>query len=410
MQYTINKIPAQIDVVVDLPASKSISNRLLMISALSGNKVNIENLSESDDTQTMKQLLHSGEKIKNAGHAGTTMRFLTAYYSQGNDEVILTGSERMKDRPIAELVNGLKNLGAEIDYLEKSGFPPLKIKGKKLHGGKISMHSGISSQYISAILMIAPFLEGGLELNLTGEMLSTSYIDMTIALMKQAGAVVDRKNNLIMVGSKSYNSCDLKVEPDWSSASYWFMIAGLHSNARILLHDLKEESLQGDSHISNMFGKLGVNCKFSSDGLYLSYSSQQPREFRYDFTNNPDMVQSFVPYCVARDIPFYFSGCKTLRIKETDRVSALYHELKKFGVEISYSEDGDTIWWDGLTRPDWLRKITISTYKDHRMALGMVPLCIKSGELSIDDPMVVTKSYPGFWDDFGNAGFTFMEG
>lgn len=405
MRCRITEIPKQIETQIILPSSKSISNRLLIISALSNGQVSLKNLSDSDDTKTMIDLLNSSQKTKDTGHAGTTMRFLTAFYSIGDQEVILTGSERMKNRPIGELVERLRDLGADIQYLEKEGFPPLKITGKKLAGGVLSIDSGISSQYISAILMIAPKFENGLKLKLTGDTISSSYIDMTISLMLESGARVSKEKNIIAVEAIPYHSNEITIESDWSSASYWFMIAGLNPISNILLYGLKRKSYQGDAQITAMFDSLGVSSTFSDEGLLLEHSDVKMKEFRYDFRENPDMVQSFIPYCVARDIPFYFSGCRTLRIKETDRVSALHKELMKFGVEIGNSEDGDMIWWDGKTKPDWSRRVTIETYKDHRMALGFAPLSIKAGEIIIQDPNVVSKSYPKFWDDLSKAGF-----
>lgn len=405
MKLYIQNTARSIRAMPELPSSKSISNRLLMISALSGNKIHPLNLSESDDTRTMISLLGSKDKIKDAGHAGTTMRFLTAYYASGNEEVILTGTERMKNRPIGKLVEALQELGANINYLEKEGYPPLKIEGKKLEGKQIKIDSGISSQYISALLMTGPYLKGGLELILEGDTISYSYIGMTISLMQEAGAIVEKENDLIRVKESPYTEKTLTAEADWSSASYWFMVAGLHPDAEIILKGLNKKSYQGDSHITAMFDNLGVRTAFTPEGLKLTGSEVSLKEFHYDFRNNPDMVQSFVPYCIAKNIPFYFSGCRSLRIKETDRVRALYNELSKFGVEISFSGDGDLIWWDGKTKPDWNRKVRIETYKDHRMALGLALLSIKSNQLLIEDPGVVSKSYPGYWEDLEKAGF-----
>ncbi|MGC9343540.1 MAG: 3-phosphoshikimate 1-carboxyvinyltransferase, partial [Bacteroidales bacterium] len=310
------------------------------------------------------------------------------------------------NRPIGELVKSLQSLGAEIEYLEKEGFPPLKIRGRKLKGGPLKIDSGISSQYISAILMIAPLFDEGLQLELTGDTISSSYIDMTIALMKESGAEVSKQGNQIRVSPKPYEQGTIEVEPDWSSASYWFMIAGLHPESNILLKGLKNQSYQGDAQITAMFDNLGISSEFNQNGLILRHSEIKMTTFRYDFRENPDMVQSFIPYCIARDIPFYFSGCRTLRIKETDRVSALHAELFKFGVQISFSEDGDMIWWDGKSKPDWNRDVTIETYKDHRMALGFAPLVIKARNMNIKDPGVVSKSYPNFWEDLRKAGFS----
>lgn len=405
MKISIENIPLTIKAHPQLPSSKSISNRLLMISALSGNKIRPGNLSDSDDTRIMIKLLQSKSKIKDAGHAGTTMRFLTAFYAAGNEEIILTGTERMKNRPIGKLVEALVELGASIDYLEKQGYPPLRIRGKKLEGKQIKVDSGISSQYISALLMIGPYLKGGLEIMLEGETISYSYIELTLSLMQEAGAILEKENNIIRVKESPYAEKTITAEADWSSASYWFMIAGIHPDAEIILQGLQKKSYQGDSHITALFDNLGVRSGFSEEGLKLTGSEFSLKEFHYDFRDNPDMVQSFIPYCIAKNIPFYFSGCRSLRIKETDRVKALYNELLKFGVEISFSDNGDLIWWDGKTKPDWNRDVRIVTYKDHRMALGLAPLSIKSNHLMIEDPEVVSKSYPGFWKDLEKAGF-----
>lgn len=408
MQYKFQNIPSRLDCEILLPSSKSVSNRLLIISALSGNRVKVKQLSDSDDTALMMKLLNSSDTFKDAGHAGTTMRFLTAFYATGDQEVVLSGSERMKQRPIKELVDSLILLGADIEYLENPGFPPLKIRGKKLRGGEIKINSGVSSQYISALLMIAPLLRNGLKMQLTGDTISSSYIDMTLTLMKQAGASVLREGNKISVSEGMYTESEFTAEPDWSSASYWFMLAGLHQNSRILLRGMKAESCQGDATIRDLFLQLGVDSIFLEEGLLLQNSSPVWDEFIFDFRNIPDMVQSFIPYCIARNIPFRFSGCRTLRIKETDRVQALYQELFKFGVEISFTEDGDTIWWKGDSQPDWERSVTVNTYKDHRMALAFAPLSVLSPDLKIDDPAVVSKSYPGYWKDLSDAGFSLL--
>ncbi len=379
------------------------------MSALSKGKIKLKNLSQSDDSIIMNEIINSKNKLKNAGHAGTVMRFMTAYLSVIKGDHILTGTERMKNRPIGELVKSLRLLGAQISYLEKEGFPPLEITGKNLNGGSIEINSGISSQYISALLMIGPYLKNGLILKLTGDTISSSYIDLTLNLMKMAGALVERKGNQISVLATEYKPCNLEIEADWSAASYWFSIAGLAADSQIYLPFLQLKSYQGDAAITRIFAELGVQSEFTNQGLKLKSIPVNIRKFRFDFRNNPDMVQTFIPYCIARGIPFEFSGCRTLRIKETDRVHALYTELKKFKVLLKFSEDGEFISWDGKTLPDWDLQVKIDTWDDHRMALGLAPLVIKTGSLVINDPDVVSKSYPGFWKDLQKAGFLIEE-
>jgi 3-phosphoshikimate 1-carboxyvinyltransferase len=405
MQYKIAHSSQKVKGVVCLPRSKSISNRALIISALSGGRVYIKNLSNSDDTQIMLRLLDAKDQEKNAGHAGTAMRFLAAYFAINKESVRLTGSERMKQRPIGELVNKLNELGAGIKYKEKDGYPPLLIPGMKLNSKRLQINSGISSQFISSLLMIAPYIKGGLEIELTGDKISSSYIEMTIKLMEYAGATIKTKDNTIRIEEGEYKSVEMDVEPDWSAASYWFAIAGLAEDADILLKGLKQESLQGDANLVNVFKELGVNSIFEEKGLRLKKGQVTSRKFEFNFSENPDIVQSIVPYCIFQGIPFDITGCRTLRIKETDRINALYQELGKFGVKIGFSEDGDRIFWnaDNKLNPD--TKVLINTYKDHRMAMSFATLCLKSGSIIIDDPLVVTKSYPSFWADLSELGF-----
>jgi 3-phosphoshikimate 1-carboxyvinyltransferase len=405
MQYKITHSSQKIKGVVCLPRSKSISNRLLIISALSGGKVCIRNLSNSDDTQIMQKLLASKDKEKDAGHAGTVMRFLASYFAINNEAFTLTGSERMKQRPIGELVSKLNELGAEIKYKENEGYPPLLIPGKKLRSKNLQINSGISSQFISSLLMIAPYINGGLEIELTGDKISSSYIDMTIKLMQKAGAIIRSENNRIRIEEGEYKTIEIEVEPDWSAASYWFEIAGLAKNADILLKGLKQESLQGDANLVPIFEQLGVNSIFEEKGLRLKKGQIPSEKFKYNFSENPDIVQTIVPYCIFQGIPFDITGCKTLRIKETDRIKALYQELVKFAVHIGFSDDGDRIFWNADSKQNPDKKVLISTYKDHRMAMSFAPLCLVSGSISIDDPMVVTKSYPSFWSDLSELGF-----
>jgi 3-phosphoshikimate 1-carboxyvinyltransferase len=405
MIYSIKNTGSAIKGVIHLPTSKSISNRLLIMSSLSGNRLIPKGLSESDDTVAMKKILQSSSPEHNVGHAGTAMRFLTAYFACKPGEVILTGSERMKNRPIGILVDLLKELGARIDYLGKEGFPPLRISGGKLKGGKRVINSEVSSQYISALLLIAPCLPGGLELVLKGNMVSASYINLTLQLMNRAGIRYTWNKNDIKIEEGNYLSGLFEVEPDWTAASYWFEMTALAKKADIFIPGLTPDSLQGDSALVVIFERLGVRTAFEENGINLLKTKTFPDFFEYDFTLNPDLVQTIIPTCVLKNIPFRFTGTQTLRIKETDRILALHDEMKKFGVQLDYSDSGDWVSWDGKSHFSSKETVLINTYDDHRMAMGFAPICLKTGEIGITDPMVVTKSYPGYWDDLRKCGF-----
>ena len=405
MIYSIKRPKSIIEGPVRLPSSKSISNRLLIMSALSGKKLKARGLSDSDDTVTMAGILRSGDKIKNVGHAGTAMRFLTSYYSYLPGEVIITGSERMKNRPIGELVDNLRKLGADIDYTGKKNYPPILIKGGTLKGGSLSVDGGISSQFISSLLMIAPLLPKGLEIKLTGNIISASYINLTLQLMKRAGIKYSWRRNLIRVEEGNYLGGNITVEPDWSAASYWYEIVALANESDILLPGLTSDSLQGDSALVKIYDSLGIKTEFEEKGVRLIKTSFIPSHFEFDFTLNPDLVQTLVTTCVMLEIPFRFTGTQTLRIKETDRILALHNEMKKFGVKIDFIDSGEWISWNGKSKFKQNHDEIIETYNDHRMAMAFAPLAVKTGEIRISDPMVVTKSYPSFWEDLLNKGF-----
>jgi len=404
MIYSIKSDNSKIKGVVHLPSSKSISNRLLIMSALSHGRFIPKGLSESDDTAVMIEILRTTSPERNAGHAGTAMRFLTAYFSCQPGEVILTGSERMKNRPIGVLVDLLRELGARISYEENEGYPPLRITGGKLKGGRRSINSGVSSQYISALLLIAPYLHRGLELVLKGNMVSASYINLTLQLMKRAGIHYTWNENSIKIEEGSYQAGVITVEPDWSAASYWYEMTALADEAEIFLPGLTNDSLQGDSTLVSIFENLGVKTNFEEEGINLVKIKPITDFFEYDFTLNPDLVQTLIPTCVLNNTPFRFTGTRTLRIKETDRILAMHTEMKKFGVILDYSESGEWIAWDGKSPFKPKKNISVNTYEDHRMAMGFAPLALKIGQISINDPMVVTKSYPGFWEDLRKCG------
>ncbi len=409
MQYKIIA-PQQITqpLIIDLPASKSLSNRALIMNALAGGKGTVKHVSDCDDTQVMLAAFDQdaskyssatdGARIVDIGAAGTSMRFLTAYFAtREGAEVIMTGSERMKKRPIALLVEALRTLGAEIDYLETEGCPPLRIHGHQLTGGDLSIDGSVSSQYISALLMIAPTLTQGLKLSLTGRVTSTPYIEMTLKMMQEYGIVSewDREQQVIMVAPQQYATREYFIESDWSASSYWYEIMALADNDDIALDGLyKKDSLQGDAAIEDIFAQI----------------RQKPEVLKLDMTSQPDLAQTVIAACCALDQHFEITGLHTLRIKETDRVAALEIELRKLGFVVKdLDADGTIVMsWNG-ERCETEQEAVIATYKDHRMAMAFAPLSLKFGEIRIDDPAVVSKSYPTFWNDLKKAGFEIIE-
>lgn len=407
MNYIINSYKPAISGEIVLPASKSISNRLLIIKALANHSFNISNLSDSDDTNVMLEALRNDAEVVNIGHAGTSMRFLTAYYAAIGQQKILTGSERMKNRPIRELVNGLNQLGANIKYLEKDGFPPLQTSGELMTGNSIHINGGISSQYITALLLIAPSMPQGLTVHIEGKLISSSYVKLTLQLMKQFGIVYTWKDNIIEIASQPYVGNNCTVEADWSGASYWYQIAALSAEASLVVQGLSSNSLQGDAALVKLFDKLGVTSSFTNTGVLIRKQECNLKFFEFDFVNNPDLVQTFVVTLCLMGIPFKISGAETLRIKETDRIAALQVEMAKMGYTIKETATG-VLEWDGI-KGEALKHIIIDTYKDHRMAMAFAPAAIKLGKIVINDAMVVTKSYPEFWNDLMMVGFNVRE-
>lgn len=410
MKYQVSAKNRIINASVHLPASKSISNRVLIIDALSYNPFPVKNLSDSDDTNVLSAALHSNNTRFDIGHAGTAMRFLTAFLAKIAGEWEVTGSERMKQRPIKILVDALAQLGARIEYLGNDGFPPLKIYGSHLKGKTIELDGSISSQYISALLMIAPTVENGLTLVLTGEITSRSYIELTLRLMQQFGIQYRWEENKITIPEQNYFPVDFTVEADWSGASYWYQVLALAERGEIFLKNLRLESLQGDAGIAGWFTQFGVVSEQKENGVVLSKTNDtRPEKLVLDFIENPDVAQTFACLCVAQKIPFYFTGLKTLKIKETDRIAALQNELAQFGAALTEPQHGDLA-WDGQPVSERKNNIpAIQTYHDHRMALAFAPMALGGTDVQIDDPMVVTKSYPGFWEDLKKAGFEITE-
>ena len=382
---------------IELPASKSLSARALIINALAEKSCRLVNLSDCDDTKAMLQGIENQEVV-NVGPAGTAMRFLTAFYAvQEGKNVLLTGSERMLKRPVRLLVEALKTLGADIEYAGEEGFPPLKIHGKKLTGSEVRLSADISSQYISALMMVAPTLENGLTLHLEGKIASRPYIEMTRGLMKEWGAETIWKDYSIVVPAQKYQrNDDFEIESDWSAASYFFEALSVgYFNENLCLKGLKINSLQGDAKIVEHFGKLGVKTCETCDGIVLSpCPAPSISVLEMDFTDIPDMAQTFVVTACLRGVPFKFTGLESLKIKETDRVAALMNECEKLGWKLTEKGVG-TLVFDGISHhPTDFR---VATYDDHRMAMSFAPARCKFPEIVIENPGVVSKSFPNFW-------------
>lgn len=339
--------------------------------------------------------------------AGTTMRFLTAYYAVSGKNKIITGTARMKERPIGILVDALRTMGASIDYLEADGFPPIELKGfSKQKTKSIEIAGNVSSQYISALMMIAPTLPMGLMISLTGKIGSVPYIEMTASLMKEFGVEpnLDFEKQIIEVPSKAYQAAHVTVEADWSAISYWYGFTSLAEQATITLPNVDEKSLQGDRVIADIMDKLGVHSTFANHQLVLTKKNQES-SITWNFKDCPDLAQTVLPVCAAKGIRGEFTGLESLRIKETDRIAALQNELCKIGATLTEPQTGTWILTPGNISGE---KITIDTYHDHRMAMGLAPLATLT-DLIINDPTVVNKSYPGFWEDMKTVGFEIVQ-
>lgn len=413
-QYEITA-PSRFNHTIKLPASKSMSNRALIINALSGGKISPENLSDCDDTQVVIDALKDMPRVIDVKAAGTAMRFLTAYLAVRGGEHVITGTERMKHRPIGPLVDALRYLGADIEYTEQEGFPPLRIQGKPLKGGYLEMPGNVSSQYISALLMIGPVLKNGLELKLTGTLASRSYIDLTLCTMQQFGAEAEWSDiDTLAVKPIPYQPHEYYIESDWSAASYWYEILALsgHRDNTFLLKGLTDGSKQGDSVARYLFSLLSVKTIVENgdhphtDGMRITRHVRTLPKLEYDFINSPDLAQTFVVCCAVLDIPFLFTGLSSLQIKETNRIEALKTELRKLGYVIK-DQNGSELFWDGEKCEPTFEPI--DTYEDHRMAMAFAPAAVKFPGLRINHPEVVSKSYPHFWDDLRHAGFQVNE-
>ncbi|MDZ7813173.1 MAG: 3-phosphoshikimate 1-carboxyvinyltransferase [Ideonella sp.] len=400
----LRKNTSSFDVKIALASSKSESNRALIINALANDdSENLQNLSTARDTQTMIRLLKSTDQTADVIDAGTTMRFLTAYFTATNQNKIMTGTPRMCERPIGILVDALRTLGAEIEYLNKEGYPPLHIKGfAEQKSNTVTIRGDVSSQYISALLMIAPTLPQGLTIHLTGDLGSIPYIKMTLEQMRAFGVNYEAnwEEKTIKVLSSVYQSTVYRIESDWSGASYWYSIVALSEfeNTQVELLGLKENSLQGDSDIVNIMSHLGVKSTFTLDGVLLTKIPAE-KTLNWDFTNCPDLAQTVAVTCAAKGIEAIFTGIESLKIKETDRVLALQNELKKFGGDLVEVEKNTS--YKVVTNQPIINnqlQVTIETYDDHRMAMAFAPLAMLM-DITIEEPNVVVKSYPSFWTD-----------
>lgn len=393
--------------VIELPLSKSESNRMLIISAMSPQGKSPSRMADCDDTDAMLLAIDRRQGCVNIGAAGTAMRFLTAFYAvtPGTD-IELDGSERMRQRPIGPLVDALRRLGCDIDYLGKEGFPPLRIKGRMPEGGEATIDGSVSSQFVSALLMAAPAMEHGLKLTLEGRVVSRPYIDMTLALMRQAGidARYDEDTQTAAVTNGRYSLSLPEVEADWSAASYWFAIAAISAEP-VTLKGLRKESLQGDSAVAKLFEVTGLGHRWLGNGdLMLQLTPDAGSSLSLDLTETPDIVQTLAVTCCLLGLPFRFTGVESLRIKETDRLAALQMELSKLGFIIDIEEPG-TLLWRGARYDPGEEEIAIDTYEDHRMAMAFAPAALFYPGLQINNAEVVTKSYPRFWADLRRVGF-----
>ena len=409
--------PSQLNQTIKLPASKSISNRVLVIYALSGSKILPDNLSDCDDTEVIMAALQHNPYEIDIKAAGTAMRFMTAFLSvKDGEEHVLTGTERMKHRPIGILVDALRRLGADISYIGEEGFPPLRIRGHSLEGGLLEIPGNISSQFISALLLIGPVMRNGLTLRLTGDVISRPYIDLTLWTMREFGADAEWSDfETIVVKPVPYRQRPYYIENDWSGASYWYEMMALsrHKDDEIRLEGLMDGSKQGDSSVRYIFSLLGVKSTFETTQggvpttVSLRHTGRCVPRLEYDFINAPDLTQTFVVCCALLGVHFHFHGLSTLKIKETDRIEALKTEMRKLGYVI-HDVNGCELIWDG-ERCEPSYEAGIDTYEDHRMALAFAPAAFRTGGLRINNPQVVTKSYPRFWDDLRKAQFTIEE-
>ncbi len=413
MIYRISHPSKCIKGELHLTASKSESNRALIIQALCDEPFEIKNLATAQDTTTLQKILSfiNSTETFDVGPAGTTMRFLTAYFSTLQGKRILTGSERMQQRPIGILVDALRQLGADIQYLEKEGYPPLQINGNKLKGGEVEIDGSVSSQFISALLLISPMMQNGLVIKFKGNIISRPYINMTLKMMEEFRVYGQWQGNTISVSPQQYHrksepDYSYWVDGDWSAASYWYSMVALAEEADLKIMGLKHPSLQGDAIVSELYSFFGVKTNYIENGIHLTKIKVKDEHFGYNFSDCPDIAQTATVTAAALKIPAFFNELSTLKIKETDRLQALKNELKKFNCEVQIIDD-QAIQIEPLNFAD--HKRTINTYEDHRMAMAFAPLALKMEFIQIEQPEVVGKSYPNFWNDLKVLGFEIKE-
>ena len=425
MVYRISKPNQSLKGTVYLTSSKSESNRVLLIQALCKQRFRTTNLSDAQDTQMLAEILKSETSSEHSralnklevevnyytGPGGTTIRFLAAFFATREGTRILSGSERMNQRPIKPLVDALNALGAEITYLGTEGCPPIKIVGKKLKGGELVLDASISSQFITALLLIAPTLEKGLTIRLNGRIVSRSYIKMTLKVLEHFGVKCSWHGNIISIPHQEYQGWDYHIESDWSAASYWYEMAALAHEVDLKIKGLRRKSIQGDSVTADLFRFFGVTTEFIDDGVRLKKTNYHPYSLGFDFSDYPDIVQTAAVVASILKIDVQFNGLHTLRKKETNRIDALKNELKKIGVVVEETgEAGIKISFaEKKEKEPVLSDLEFKTYHDHRMAMAFAPLALVYPEIKIVDPSVVKKSYPDFWNDIKVLGFDISE-
>ncbi len=416
-QLTLSKATRELTGTIELTGSKSISNRALIIQALCPDSFPILRLAQAKDTQTLQALLSSTDEVLDTGAAGTTFRFLTAYLSTQSGSQVLTGSERMKQRPIGVLVDALRELGANIEYLENEGYPPLRIGEASGFGesGQLSISAGTSSQYITALLLLAPTLPNGLALNLEGKIVSRPYIEMTLRLMAYFGIQYEWIGQQIKVLPQTYQAKPFTVEADWSAASYYYSLAAISDRCELQLNGLFADSVQGDAVLQEIYTEFGVETSFDEKGLHLRKQADHtpPPVFEYDFLECPDVAQTLAVTCAALGIQGVFTGLETLRIKETDRIAALKEELSKVGAYLSalparFAPKSGKEYFMIEGQAQWDEPPVFATYEDHRMAMAFAPFAMLNA-IKVAEPEVVVKSYPDYWKDLESLGFSIRE-
>lgn len=407
MNLKLEHIPNIEGNTLQITGSKSETNRLLILQALYPN-IRIENVSNSDDSELMQKALHSDELIVDIHHAGTAMRFLTAYFAVKNGrETVLTGSKRMKERPIKILVEALQQLGCEISYENEHGYPPIRIQGKPPETSSVSLQANVSSQYISALMLIASSLPNGLEILLEGKVTSVPYINMTLSLLNDAGIKgVFKDNKITIKPCKEISPKNVIVESDWSSASYFYSVVALSDNKSVTIGSYKKQSYQGDAELAEIYKNLGVETTFDQNTITLKKVSDKHQMLQdgLDLSNSPDIAQTIVVTCFGLGIGCYLTGLHTLKIKETDRLEALKNEIGKLGGQVHITENSLRLESSASIKKD----VTVATYNDHRMAMAFAPLALKTS-LQVEDANVVSKSYPDFWLDLEKLGFKISE-